>query len=814
MNRKLLILSAALLLCSCGDGVLDSEHSQDAKPKLHVALTDYSDGNPIAGASLSIQSTSKTAKTAENGTAVFEDLSVGNHTLRIEAQGYATAIVTAYVNEITRVGEAGRATQLSQRLYHKSAALEGYVQHTDSKGQIKALASLPVRITFNSSCNFAETVSETALTDSKGYFQFENLPATDSGCSYSIETAGAAIDGQTYNAMTLRSGLSDLRKGRKTTAAPIDVANGVGLFTVVNYNREISNGEESAPIVFTFSENIAANQQGNVRIPNVGYTVEIKDNSVTFKPVSRWEEGNFIVYFQSLKSESGKTYGGNLSVTVFSKDISSLAVQELKLAPGFSIAYAANTASITFKKLDGASVTGYNYYLEENGKVSKLSCSTTPPSTGNTIVTATCPIALDSLNAAHRARIGDSENKLIVQAYNAQYESQKAELLIKETKPEAPKLASGTRICVPSIEKGKILNPYSDCDSRTQYISDVNNLLSSFSAEIMRALGSARESAEEYSGSIFFSRAMDITKPAAFALADCAAVSGANPCSRLEIKYEYLNEQVLNVKLKVKAGTALTGAVNTNITIKNLTGNNALLFDDGSSVSNLVVNLAGAIPSLCEIDPFANTCTSGEKLTFCNNLERYSATPGCQELYPNPCNDLSNLKGTSRCPLMRIFFEDFESGNSFGTVYSGTNRWVRGTGTTANSGSYSAYISGDGSSYSYNESTASNARMYTRITFPYTSDYNISFYWKGIAETTYDFMVVCLIPESEGTEGCSFSSSYKIGRTLYSGSEYWGKEDIPRSVSSGSYYLIFYWQNDTSVGYSPIAIDDITVVRD
>jgi len=204
MNRKLLTLLAALLLCSCGDGVLNQsgEQQSQAKSRLYIALADHSDGKPIAGASLDLQSAGKTAKTAENGIAVFKDLSVGKHLLRIEAEGYATVIVNPFVEEITVAGDVGRANQENYRLYHKSATLEGYVQHTDSKGQIKGLADLPVRVAFYD-CDLAETITDTVLTDSKGKFIFEDLPAVDNACQYSIETIGASIGGQTYSAMTL-----------------------------------------------------------------------------------------------------------------------------------------------------------------------------------------------------------------------------------------------------------------------------------------------------------------------------------------------------------------------------------------------------------------------------------------------------------------------------------------------------------------------------------------------------------------------------------------------------------------------------------
>jgi len=602
MNKKLLTLLAAALLCSCSDGVLDSERAQDAKPKLYVALTDYSDGTPIASASLNLQSAGRTAKTSEDGIAVFEKINVGTHLLRIEAEGYATALVTAEVDEITRAGESGRITRLDMPLFHKSATLEGYVQHTDSKGQKKGLVGLPVRIVFDGDCKLAEPATDTVLTDSEGKFKFENLPAVNYACPYTIQTTGAEIGGKTYSAGQLLYSGNNYRliKGEKTTIdnrIQPDRNIDVDIFQLLSYNRDISYGQETTPIVFTFSENIAANQQGNVTIPysDVGYNVEIKDNTITVKPASKWEEGSFYLGFSNLRSESGKIIDlSYVVVNVLSKDISGLKVEGLQLNPSFyNITYSAYSAPISFKKIEGA--TGYRYYLLENGRLFETRCSDIDPSSTQSVLSVTCNIAISDSNATNSERIGDNTNKLIVQAYNAQYESQKSDtLLIKETKPEAPKLASGIRICAPYIENDKILVPYNNCYYRYQSDSQYPWDYVGNSRYIMEALGDAAASAEEYSGDVYFSRAMSKTQPTF----ECAGTAGV--CGRLGITFKWLNEQLLWVKVKVNAGDALASDtyVSTNITIKGLTGANNIPFTDGALTpsSNLVVKLEDYIP--------------------------------------------------------------------------------------------------------------------------------------------------------------------------------------------------------------------------
>jgi len=769
MNKKLLILLAALL-CSCGDeGVLDNEHSQDAKLKLYVTLTDFSDGNPIPNASLSIQSTGKTAKTAENGKVLFEDISAGNHTLRIEADGYATAIVTSSVSEITRAGEGSKATQVSYTLYPKTATLEGYVQHTGSDGQVKALTGLPVRVAFNCA-SLAETMTEPVLTE-EGKFSIQNLPAIDGACTYSIQTTGETIDGQTFNAMTFTATLPSLKKGSKAIiASPMDVGSGVGLFTVVSYSREIEYGKEDTPIVFTFSENIAANQQGKITAPDAsvaGCNVKIEGNAITLAPVSKWSVGsNFTVTFTNLKSESGKTFTSSFTVETLLKDISGLKVEGLQLAPGTAILYSSNTASIIFKKVDGA--TGYYCYLEENGKVSKAATAITQPvSNGATTVTATCNIALSDSNAVKKARVGDNTNKIIVQAFNSRYESQKAELEVKETKPVAPVLAT-TTVYAPLIEKGKILDPYG--------VSGIGDYAALYSGILDEALEVATASAKEYNGYIYFSRAMNTTVAPTFAATDCASIAAAtiDVCGRLNITYEWLNEQALSVKVQVKAGTAaVAGNVwGANITIKGLTGKNNIAFDNGT-------------------------------------------TP------PTTGNANLVLKMVQR----RLFFENFEISNPF-TIKSnsGNNKWIRGTDAGSTSGGdYSAYISNNGSSYDYNNGLSSSTYMFKKVKFS-SLNYKISFQWKAAAENNYDYMMVCLIPEAnfdENNISCSkYNLTYNISKGIGANNNYWSsgsgypwQESVIEGTiaASGDFYLIFSWQNDGDYSTKPIAIDDIIV---
>jgi len=835
MNKKLLTLLAAVLLCSCGDGVLnqvDEQKAKETKSRLYVSVVDYSDNNPIAGANLNLQSAGKTAKTAANGIAVFESINVGDHLLRIEATGYATLLVSPTVNEIGVDEDGGRATQERYKLYSKTASVEGYVHQTDAKGQIKALVGLPVRVAFYG-CWLAETATESVPTDSKGKFKFDNLPAVDNDCYYQIETVGAVIGGQTYIARAW-SGDVALKKGSKAVLDPIDVNNGVDLFTVVTYNRQIANGAETTPIVFTFSENIAADQQRKVIISSTdGYNVAISNNTITIKPASRWEK-DFYVRFTGVKSVSGKTYGNErYPVEILSKDISALKVEDLRLVPSYDISYEDDDVVILFKKIEGAD---YNFYLEENGKVSKIDCGDPINSGSPTTLIYNCPIALDIENATNLARIGDNTNKLTVQAFNAQYESLPADLLIKETKPVAPDLNWGWPVCKPIIENGKILRQYY-CDEIYQSYSDVQSLFLDNHSDIVKALGSGAAS-KEFSGNIYFDRAMKtVPVPVYAAATDCVPQGGtSNPCGRLAVRYEWLNEQVLSVKVSVIAGTPLTAGtyVNSSIFIRSFVGKNNLPFNDGGTPasSNLELVIYGTIPTLtsCQTNPFADlACDDNSKRAFCGTTpEFYNATPVCKTTYPQPCA-LIGLQGTYLCPALvppplttNIFSENFEGAlawnNNFYT--SPRARWTVGA-ATFKSGSYSAYVSpnADGVNNLLNTDEGDGAYLYQQITLPTTSRYRISFSWKGGWQ---DAIMACLVPASEfNTYGFRAECyDYSLNGDFYfNSSNFWEDESMEFDIPAGTYYLGFYQEtwNGADGGFptpfESIAVDDISIDR-
>lgn len=171
------------------------------------------------------------------------------------------------------------------------------------------------------------------------------------------------------------------------------------------------------------------------------------------------------------------------------------------------------------------------------------------------------------------------------------------------------------------------------------------------------------------------------------------------------------------------------------------------------------------------------------------------------------------------------FTDNFETDKGWDLI-NGTvpNKWVRGTGTN-NGGSYSLYISNDGSTYpnSYGSSSLSYA---SKLLSFEAGDYTIYYDWKCNGESTYDFMRVGLAPAAvELTASTSYTnlgsgSSLPTGWTMWldggsllSGSASWDTKSVDFTIeSAGNYQLIFAWRNDYSGGSYPAAVDNVRII--
>ena len=145
---------------------------------------------------------------------------------------------------------------------------------------------------------------------------------------------------------------------------------------------------------------------------------------------------------------------------------------------------------------------------------------------------------------------------------------------------------------------------------------------------------------------------------------------------------------------------------------------------------------------------------------------------------------------------------------------SATNKWFIGSATN-NGGSRSLYISdNNGTSNSYNISYSSDVYAYRAFSLADDGDYALSFDWKGVGESSYDYLYAYIAPGSANFDGSSVSTTgWQNVSGLLNGSSTWQTVQIPLiGATAGTYYLVFYWHNDGSMGEQPpAAIDNISV---
>ncbi|MCK9451323.1 MAG: hypothetical protein M0Q90_06490, partial [Bacteroidales bacterium] len=163
------------------------------------------------------------------------------------------------------------------------------------------------------------------------------------------------------------------------------------------------------------------------------------------------------------------------------------------------------------------------------------------------------------------------------------------------------------------------------------------------------------------------------------------------------------------------------------------------------------------------------------------------------------------------------FTEDFEIWpNSWTVVINGTqtNQWHVGT-ATAHGGSQAAYISNDaGTSNAYTLTESSTVHTFIDIAFTEGSEkFNLSFWWKGFGETSFDYMRVYVVETSYTPTAGTLPTSGQIGGNFNQASGWTLAElELPGNYSGTTKRLVFTWRNNGSGGTNPaVAIDDISI---
>lgn len=185
-----------------------------------------------------------------------------------------------------------------------------------------------------------------------------------------------------------------------------------------------------------------------------------------------------------------------------------------------------------------------------------------------------------------------------------------------------------------------------------------------------------------------------------------------------------------------------------------------------------------------------------------------AATPG-NSSFTTPLLSAPNNSNTA--PLT----DGFESCIDAWTIINGTqtNKWFIGT-NVKRSGTSSLYVGTATGNNNYTTTASSVVHVYRDIAFPADQCYNLSFYYKGQGEGSYDYMRVFLVQTSTTPTAGTQLSSGQIGATEYNLTGAYSQANIvlPSSIAGTTQRLVFSWRNDGSAGTTPaISIDDFAI---
>ena len=176
---------------------------------------------------------------------------------------------------------------------------------------------------------------------------------------------------------------------------------------------------------------------------------------------------------------------------------------------------------------------------------------------------------------------------------------------------------------------------------------------------------------------------------------------------------------------------------------------------------------------------------------------------------------------TTQIPAELNFEEDWED-NGAGWTINNTgqpNQWFIGT-AVANSPTHSLYVTNDGgTTNNYNTSAASVVHAYRDILIPADAvDVNISFMWKNVGETGWDYIRVWNVPVSfvptPGQQITAAPDRFQIGANFV-GQSAWTNYTNTFNVSNydgSARRFVFEWRNDGVIGTQPpAAVDNIYI---
>lgn len=168
------------------------------------------------------------------------------------------------------------------------------------------------------------------------------------------------------------------------------------------------------------------------------------------------------------------------------------------------------------------------------------------------------------------------------------------------------------------------------------------------------------------------------------------------------------------------------------------------------------------------------------------------------------------------------YSQDFTTANDFGfTNGTYTNKWSYGTATGNTGGSiYISNNNGTANAYTLSGSE-STVHAYRDITIPPGATTAIfSYDWKGMGESTYDYMKVWLVPATyvpvAGTLITAGAGRIQVGPDYINLQNSWQTYTNPTlnisSFAGNTMRLVFQWRNDSGGGTQPpIAVDNVNL---
>jgi len=368
IKLALLILGISVFASCSGDTVESTGVTEETiEAKLTVIVRDAITGESIDEAEVSLLPSESIL--AKDGIALFDDVRIGTHTLKIEKPGYASVSATASIarNNIAVNQTEGEyiftasENTITVLLSPESTNLYGYIYYLNAKGQILPAKDVKVYVEFLGTSLINKLFE--AQTNASGKYSFESLPAGIRARAWAVAPE-SGLDGIKYESFEIGSEILPVGNVYIDEYQFFGQDQNNANFKV-NYNSTVA---KDSNIVLTFTENIDLNsiEVGKTVRVNAEATLKWGSKALTITPLNEWED-DIEVYLTDLKSKNGKTLSieeQKITIALKLKDLSSTVVDGLAIISPERINYNATTVDLRWNLVEGA--TSYDIYRKDD----------------------------------------------------------------------------------------------------------------------------------------------------------------------------------------------------------------------------------------------------------------------------------------------------------------------------------------------------------------------------------------------------------------------------------------------------------------